>query len=229
MIPKSVRAARKKLGRVFSQRCLYLLLALVVLIFVAQVLQAGAHARIVFNALHLLVLISAIAAVGHSTTSFVLAALLAVPILIFQALGIYDDDITKLFISWSFGVAFYLLTLGYLLGYVFREDVITTDKLYGAAAAYLMLAVLWTYGYNLAQGGVAGAFAAGGDADRVLGFVELLYFSITVLTSTGFGDIAPLSPLARALVTLEEIVGVLFVAILIARLAGIYPPRTRRS
>ena len=151
------------------------------------------------------------------------------PVLVFQALAIYNDDITKLFISWSFGVAFYLLTLGYLLGYVFREDVITTDKLYGAAAAYLMLAILWTYTFALAQGGLPGAFLAGGSADRALDFVELLYFSITVLTSTGFGDIAPLSPLARAFVTLEEIVGVLFVAILIARLAGIYPPRTRRS
>lgn len=52
-----------------------------------------------------------------------------------------------------------------------------------------------------------------------------MYFSFTVLTSTGFGDVVAVSPLARSVAVLEQIAGMLFVAILIARLAGIYPPR----
>jgi hypothetical protein len=48
-----------------------------------------------------------------------------------------------------------------------------------------------------------------------------------VLTSTGFGDIVPLSPQARAVCIVEQLTGALFVAILIARLAGVYPPRPR--
>lgn len=52
--------------------------------------------------------------------------------------------------------------------------------------------------------------------------VDLVYFSFSVLTSTGFGDIVPLSPLARSVAVLEQAAGVLFVAILIARVAGIY-------
>ena len=50
---------------------------------------------------------------------------------------------------------------------------------------------------------------------------------MTVLTSTGFGDSVPVSSPARALGIVQEVVGVLFVAILIARLAGIYPPPAR--
>ena len=46
---------------------------------------------------------------------------------------------------------------------------------------------------------------------------DLIYFSFTVLTSTGFGDMYPTHPVARVLVTLEQIVGTLFVAIFIAR------------
>ena len=49
-----------------------------------------------------------------------------------------------------------------------------------------------------------------------------------MLTSTGFGDIAPAHPVARMLCVLEQIIGVLFIAILIARLAGTYPPAERR-
>ena len=47
------------------------------------------------------------------------------------------------------------------------------------------------------------------------------YFSFTVLTSSGLGEIVPRAPVAQSLTVSEEIVGVLFVAILVARLAGI--------
>ena len=53
---------------------------------------------------------------------------------------------------------------------------------------------------------------------------DLLYFSLTTLTSTGFGDAVPLLRYARGLCVLEQLVGALFLAILIARLAGVYPP-----
>ncbi len=224
----AIRIAHTRLGQIFTQRCFYLFVALLVLIVVVQVVEGTAHMRLMFSALHFLVLVSAVAAVGRSKISFALAFGLALPTMAFQALAIFTGDTTQQLISWGFAAAFYVLTLGYLLRYVFREDVITVDKLHGAAAAYLMLAVLWAYGFGLAQGDVPGAFAAGGSADRVLTNVELLYFSITVLTSTGFGDIVPVSPVARALVTLEQIIGVLFVAILIARMAGIYPPSASR-
>ncbi|HEV8500735.1 MAG TPA: potassium channel family protein, partial [Casimicrobiaceae bacterium] len=58
-------------------------------------------------------------------------------------------------------------------------------------------------------------------------YADALYFSLTVLTSTGFGDIAPLTRQARGVCMVEQITGALFVAILIARLAGVYPPRER--
>ena len=48
-----------------------------------------------------------------------------------------------------------------------------------------------------------------------------------MLTSTGFGDIVPVHPVARMLSVLEQVAGVLFIAILIARLAGTYPPVDR--
>jgi len=58
---------------------------------------------------------------------------------------------------------------------------------------------------------------------------DFVYFSFTVLTSTGFGDITPLNRLARGICVVAQIVGALFVAILIARLAGVYPPENERG
>ena len=49
---------------------------------------------------------------------------------------------------------------------------------------------------------------------------EFLYLSMTTLTSTGYGDIVPVSSGARSAVILEQFVGVLYVALVISRLAG---------
>ena len=56
----------------------------------------------------------------------------------------------------------------------------------------------------------------------------LMYFSFTVLTSTGFGEITPVTRMARALIVIEQVVGVMYVAFLIARLANLYGTRGHR-
>jgi hypothetical protein len=104
----------------------------------------------------------------------------------------------------------------------------TTDKLFGAAAAYLMIGSFWGTLYALTNLFYPGSFVGLGDA-RSSEMSDYLYFSYTVLTSTGFGDIVPKTHQARAVCNVEQLTGVLFLAILIARLAGIYPPIRRRE
>jgi len=107
--------------------------------------------------------------------------------------------------------------------YVLSAEAMNADKLYGAAAAYLMLGVVWYYAYSIVQHLVPASFVVHSTPTETLTRFELIYFSFTVLTSTGFGDIAALSPQARSLANLEAICGILFVAIPVARLVGIYP------
>jgi hypothetical protein len=51
---------------------------------------------------------------------------------------------------------------------------------------------------------------------------ELTYFSLSTLTSTGWGDLTPLHPLARGLANFEAVIGQLFPATLVARLIGLH-------
>jgi hypothetical protein len=51
---------------------------------------------------------------------------------------------------------------------------------------------------------------------------DLLYFSFVTLTTTGYGDIAPVTAHARSLAILEQLAGTFYIAILIARLTGLY-------
>jgi hypothetical protein len=159
--------------------------------------------------------------------SFVIVCLLAFAALIFYWLSLKHDDLQHLAQACGFAAALYLTTIIYLLVYVFRPEVMTADKLFGAAAAYLMMGTFWAMCYaliNLYYPGSFSGLGVPGQSDRT----DFLYFSYTVLTSTGFGDIVPRSRQARAICNLEQLAGGLYVAILIARLAGVYPPMPKR-
>ena len=220
----AIGLARTALAQVFFQRCFYLFVAVLALVMAVLLLEPTPRGRIMLNVGNLFVVVAAVAAVGRTQLSFVIALLLAAPTLFFQWLAVDNGDTQFLLHSWAFGAALYALTIGYQLRYVFQRDVMTADKLYGAAAAYLMLGVLWGYLYAIADHLQPGSFAFGGaTVSPPIG--DLLYFSFTVLTSTGFGDAVPVLRYARGLCVLEQLVGALFLAIMIARLAGVYPPR----
>ena len=219
----AIDRARTALGRVFTQRCFYLFAGLLLLTVAVLLLDPTPRGRLLLNAINLLIDVAAVAAVGRSTSSFLIATMLALPAMYFQIRGIAEGDDTRLVISWAFNAALFGVTIAYLLRYVFRRDVMTADKLYGAASGYLMLGVLWALLYAIASYFEPGSFAIGGTPTAP-NFTDLLYFSITTLTSTGFGDIVPLLRRVRALCVLEQLTGALFLAILIARLAGVYPP-----
>ena len=218
--------ARATLGRIFFQRCFFLFVALLLLVSGAPLIEPTATGRMIVNAVNLLVVVSAVATVGLSVTSFVIALLLALPTITFQWIGLRTGELEMMMWSWAFAAGLYLATLIYLLGYVFSRHVMTGDKLWGGAAAYLMIGALWAYLYALVQYFYPGSFAAFGTP-KEFGLAEFIYFSFTILTSTGFGDLTPYTPQARSLCVVEQVFGALFVAILIARLAGVYPPRER--
>ena len=66
------------------------------------------------------------------------------------------------------------------------------------------------------------------DPDGKLTWSDSMYFSFTVLTSTGFGEITPVTDMARALIVIEQVLGVMYVAFLVARLANLYGLRQQR-
>lgn len=219
----ALRIARETLSRIFFQRCFYLFLLLLTLIAVAPFMPLTPTGRVVVNAINTFVVIATVAAVGRSHLSFLLVLLIAVPATAFQWIGIHQQNDDWLMRSWASGALLYLVTISYLLRYVFQREVMTADKLFGAAAAYLMLAIFFAYLYCIVGYHYPDSYQYSGKVGS-LGFYDGICFSMTVLTSTGFGDITPLSGPARSVCMVEQVTGGLFLAILIARLAGVYRP-----
>jgi voltage-gated potassium channel Kch len=121
-------------------------------------------------------------------------------------------------------VPFHAYAVLLLMSYVLRDRVVTLDELFACASAYILMAILWgsAYALVLAFDPSALYINEANNPDGRLAFSELIYFSMTTLTSVGFGEITPVAPIARSLVMLQQVVGVLFVAILVARLTGLY-------
>ena len=211
-----------RVAQMLQQRCFLLFLALLVLLVAMPFLWETAHGRVALGFLTLIVLVTAVAAVARSRRSFVIACLLGLPALAFQILALQSGLPGHFALTWGFAAAFYAFTLAHLLNYVLRRDLMTADKLYGAVSIYLLLAILWALLHGVLQYFYPGAYAFGGTP-KTLDMGELIYFSFTTLTTMGFGDITPLLIQSCFLTILEAMTGVMYVAILIARLTGVYP------
>jgi hypothetical protein len=126
---------------------------------------------------------------------------------------------------WAVAALMEAMLAASLFAYVLDVRRVTLDKVFGAIAAYLLLAMLFSSAYLLLLAFQPHAFSAPEAASEPIHWFTMFYFSVTVLTSTGFGEILPVTNQARALVLLEQVAGVMYVAFLVARLANIYQRR----
>ena len=112
---------------------------------------------------------------------------------------------------------------------VYAPGRITLRRLQGAVVVYLNLAVIFAAAFSLIWDLSPTAFASlpapSGGPDEL---ATMLYFSLTTLTTTGYGDIVPVNPFARSLANLESIVGQFYLAITVARLVTLELEERRR-
>jgi hypothetical protein len=111
-----------------------------------------------------------------------------------------------------------------LLRFILRAPLVNTEVLCASISAYLLLGLTWTLAYwlvdQLTPGG-AFSFNTTAGTHSMNGFTGF-YFSFITLSTVGYGDITPVSRIARWLAAMEAMTGLLYVAVLIARLVALY-------
>jgi hypothetical protein len=116
------------------------------------------------------------------------------------------------------------ILLALVIAQVFRDGPVTAHRIRGAILIYLLLGVMWAFAYHLVALTIPHAFRLpegliANDPDALRR--ELTYFSVVTLTTTGYGDITAVHPVARTLVMLEALVGQLYPAIVLAWLVSL--------
>ncbi len=226
-VRKSIEIPRAALRKVFFQRCFYLFVVLLLLIGVSPFME-GARGTYLLAGFNAFVVLASAAALGRTALSFLL-----VFCLVAAAVGLrfasMEDGKAALF-NWALllHALVYISVLFLLLRYVFGPEVLDADRMWGAAAAYLMVGIFWCFVYALIELEEAQTFLVRGNPAK-LQLTELIYVSFSTLTTIGFGDIVPISRPAQIAAVFEGIVGTLFLAILIAKLVGVYPPPARHE
>lgn len=126
----------------------------------------------------------------------------------------------------SASILFFAITVGVILGDVLRDGEVTIDRLLGAAAVYLLIAATFALAFALAHRLRPDALAmppavASTLSNRHAALGVYWYFSMTTLTTVGYGDIVPTSALSRGIAMLEATLGQLYLAIVVARLVSL--------
>lgn len=194
-----------------------LLLALIILVVASPWLESGSM-ELLESAVVTLILISALAAIGAGRHVFVTAVLLVVTPLVSRWWMHTTDQYLPTGIFLVSSLVFVLFVTVQLLQYVLRATVVDTGVLFTSIAIYLLFGFAWALAYQFVVA-VDPTSIAAPDGVELTSFTAL-YFSYSTLTTVGYGDIVPVSSVARMLAMTESTTGVLYVAVLIARLVS---------
>src|SRR6476659_9748748 len=191
------------------------------LIFVFAPLQAmGITAFHLFADGLLLAIIISMVIISNSPTALVLMSFALVSNVAVFFLRIYYPVAYHLHILAGAWLVIACTLGGVVIQAVFRGGRVTYHRIVGAILLYLLIAVafatLFLFVGLLDPGAIKGISF---DDDQSLASA-LFYMSFVTLTSTGYGDIIPVHPLARSLCNIESVIGKLYPATLLARLVA---------
>ena len=195
-----------------------LLAMLVVTIFIVPVAAPpfGDSGRAVIELFFMLVLLAGAWAIAEHRRAVLALAVLGTVIVAFAGLPMpLFGPATPLVRQVAALLA--VLLLAAMVGFrVFAPGRVTTDRIMGAVALYLLFGVAWGNAYEIVALADPAAFNAAPDPRR--GVERWFYFSFVTLTTVGYGDVTPVSRAARVLAIGEALVGQLYPAIILARL-----------
>jgi hypothetical protein len=113
------------------------------------------------------------------------------------------------------------LSAAFALRFAMRPIRVDSEHIYAALSVYLLGGIFFGVLYSAVERAWPGSFAASGTATG-LPLPDAIYFSFVTLATLGYGDLVPVSRVARGLAVIEAVAGQLYLAVMIARLVGSY-------
>ena len=201
---------------------LHLIVSLVALLLVGALVDEFRHplGHHIFQAVTVIALAAAIVGFRSSRLRLNTGIGFTVCTLIIVVLGILLDRVGLSYLHLLVLMFFYIWVTWLAARQVLFTGQIDRNKIVGAICIYLLIGLIWALMYLFIAQSVPGAFNGMEQVVWYENFADAAYYSFVTLTTLGYGDISPVTPVARFLVYMEAIVGVFYMAILVASLIG---------
>lgn len=208
-----------------------LLIVLLMLLVSAPVLVEWKYGGVVESGLVTLVLVASVMAVGGRRRTLFISLVLVMPAVVTRWVNHVQPESLSEEIKLFSSLVFMLFVIGCLISFILRAPRVNTEVLCAAIAGYLLLGLVWGYAYMIVGWQDPDAFSYARSVGNISAQdpFHATYFSFITLTTTGYGDIAPVSNMARTLAVMESIAGTFYLTILIARLVAVYSRRTAEA
>jgi hypothetical protein len=183
--------------------------------------------RALFSVFGIAILVLVVLAVRSSPGLTWVAVLLGIPATVLLLIQAVTGDDALLPYSSALEAVLYFYAAGALIAYMLADHEITRDELFAVGATFTLVAWAFAYSYVVCQAIEPRTFTAAVDPNGERSWMELLFLSFTTLSSTGLSDVVPVKAFGRALVMIEQLAGVAYVAMVVSRLVGLTVMRRR--
>ena len=184
-------------------------------------METSPRERTLFGLFGLIVLAVALRVVRRTPWLTWVAILLALPIVVLSIVNVIAPRHWITVATAILESLFYFYATGSLIAYMLQDWVATTDELFAAGATFTLLAWAFAYAFVACQAVIPGSFSAPINPEATRTWIELLFLSVAVLSSVGLSDILPVTPIARGLVMLESVAGIMYIALVVSRLISL--------
>jgi len=190
-------------------------------ILVYPFIEGTEAGRIAFGAFGIAILIATTRMVRSTPGLTWIALGLALPAIVLQGVQAIQPQPLLVAVSAGLEAAFYFYAAASLIAYMMADRHATTDELFAAGATFTLLVWAFTWVFVFLQALRPGTFGAAVNPEAQRTWTELMYLSFALLSSTGIGDVIPLTPIARAVAAIEMFAGVMYLAAVVSRLIGL--------
>jgi hypothetical protein len=203
--------------------CLLFVFLLAILIFYPYV-QNGGFGYFAFRVVGIAGILIAVYAIRLRRTLLLVALLLAVPAVLERMLPHEPDAGLLSILSIVLSFVFDVFIVVVIFRCVFTKDQPNSETIFGALCIYLLVGFAFASLYGMVAAIQPKAFYLDPQTNlhAIPNRFDFIYYSFATMVSLGAGGITAVSAPARSLSVIEAIIGVLYLAVLIARLMSAY-------